>query len=100
MTYIETLRTHNLWRRGAEIPMVDPSILGEAIDTLLAEVERLRINDACAQHTLHNEIERLRLIESAAVNLVKQKGRFNTQQAYTRLAALFAKEEKKHEKEG
>lgn len=73
--YVETLRTHNLWRRGAEIPMVDPSILGEAIDTLLAEVDRLR------------------LIESAAANLIKQRGRYNTEIAYNRLAALFAKEE-------
>lgn len=35
------------------------------------------------------EIDRLRKIEDAATNLVKQKGRHHTQQAYERLAALI-----------
>lgn len=35
------------------------------------------------------EIERLRKIEAAAKNLVAQKGRHHTQQAYERLAALL-----------
>jgi hypothetical protein len=32
---IEILRTHNEWRRGAEIEPTDPIILGEAIDTIV-----------------------------------------------------------------
>ena len=38
MTYkeaIEILRSHNEWRRGAEIPMTDPKALGEAIDCVV-----------------------------------------------------------------
>lgn len=40
--HLETLRDHNEWRRGAEIPMTEPAALGEAIDATIAEVERLR----------------------------------------------------------
>lgn len=36
-----------------------------------------------------DEIERLRKIESAARNLVAQKGRHHTEQAYEQLAALI-----------
>lgn len=36
-----------------------------------------------------NEIDRLRKIEAAARNLVAQKGRHHTEQAYQRLAALL-----------
>ena len=32
---IEILRTHNEWRRGAEIPQTDPKALTEAIDVIL-----------------------------------------------------------------
>lgn len=32
---IAILKTHNEWRRGADIPMTDPKILGEAIDTVV-----------------------------------------------------------------
>ena len=38
MTYkeaIEILRSHNEWRRGAEIPMTDPTTHGEAIDCVV-----------------------------------------------------------------
>ena len=38
---------------------------------------------------LRVEIERLRKIESAARNLVAQKGRHHTEQAYEQLAALI-----------
>lgn len=31
---IEILRRHNAWRRGAELPMEDPTELGEAIDAV------------------------------------------------------------------
>lgn len=32
---IAILKQHNRWRRGAEIPMTDPKILGEAIDCVV-----------------------------------------------------------------
>ena len=32
---IEILRTHNEWRRGAEIEQTNPLWLGEAIDVIL-----------------------------------------------------------------
>lgn len=38
---IEILERHNEWRRGAEIPMAQPSILGEAIDVVIKELKRL-----------------------------------------------------------
>ena len=40
--HIETLRLHNEWRRGAEIPMAEPEALGVAIEQTIAEVELLR----------------------------------------------------------
>jgi hypothetical protein len=34
----EILERHNRWRRGEEIPMEDPKILGKAIDIVLCEL--------------------------------------------------------------
>ena len=68
------LRQFNEWRRGDEdIPQFDPRQIGEAID---AAVEM---------------IERMDRIESAAQNLVKMKGRHNTEIAYQRLVAALEK---------
>ena len=44
-------------------------------------------NEPC---TTSKELVRLRKIEAAAKNLVKQKGRHHTEQAYNRLAELVA----------
>jgi hypothetical protein len=75
MTPTETaaiLRQFNEWRRGDEdIPQFDPRKIGAAID---AAVEM---------------IERLEQIEAAAQNLVKMKGRHNTEIAYQRLVAVL-----------
>ena len=66
------LRQFNEWRRGDEdIPQFDPCEIGEAID---AAVEM---------------IERSEKIEAAAQNLVKMKGRHNTEIAYQRLVAVL-----------
>jgi hypothetical protein len=47
------------------------------------------MNEAMREFVLKSgEIERLREIEAAARNLVVQKGRHHTQQAYERLAGL------------
>ena len=77
MTPIEVttiLRQFNEWRRGDEdIPQFDPREIGEAID---AAVEM---------------IGRLEQIESAAQNLVKMKGRHNTEIAYQRLVDALEK---------
>lgn len=60
------------------------------------ELERLRARDEHLAQWAVGEIERLREIESAARNLVDQKGRHHTEQAYGRLTALVAP---KHTKE-
>ena len=68
------LRQFNEWRRGNEdIPQPDPREIGAAID---AAVEM---------------IERLEQIEAAAQNLVKMKGRHNTEIAYQRLVDALEK---------
>ena len=77
MTPTETaafLRRYNEWRRDDEdISQFDPREVGAAID---AAVEM---------------IERLEQIEAAAQNLVKMKGRHNTEIAYQRLVAALEK---------
>ena len=77
MTPAETaafLRQFNEWRRGDEdIPQPDPRVIGEAIDAAIEMIGRM---------------ER---IESAAQNLVKMKGRHNTEIAYQRLVAALEK---------
>jgi len=35
----EILKQHNEWRRGSEVQMIHPNILGEAIDIMLAFYE-------------------------------------------------------------
>ena len=37
---INILRTHNKWRRGADIPMSDPKEVGEAIDMAISVLEQ------------------------------------------------------------
>lgn len=36
------LREHNKWRRGADIEMIDPKTLGEAIDVVCNLIEAMR----------------------------------------------------------
>ena len=70
------LRRYNEWRRTDDrygMPYPDPREIGEAID---AAVEM---------------IERMERIEAAAQNLVKMKGRHNTEIAYQRLVAALEK---------
>ena len=38
---IEILERHNEWRRGADIPMAQPSILGEAIDIVIKSYKEM-----------------------------------------------------------
>ena len=68
-----TLRQFNGWRRDFDdkFEQPDPQEVSEAID---AAVEM---------------IERMNRIESAAQNLVKMKGRHNTEIAYQRLVATL-----------
>ena len=73
-----TLRQFNEWRRGDYEPseqpaQPDPREIGEAIDAAIEMIGRM---------------ER---IESAAQNLVKMKGRHNTEIAYQRLVAALEK---------
>ena len=78
MTPTETaaiLRQFNAWRRDFDdkIRQPDPREIGEAIDAAVEMIERM---------------ERL---EFAAQNLVKMKGRHNTEIAYQRLVAALEK---------
>jgi hypothetical protein len=41
MTYLQTLKDYNAWRRGAEMPQPAPAEIGEAIDTAIARLEVL-----------------------------------------------------------
>lgn len=36
---VKILKHHNKWRKGADIKMVDPKVLSEAIDTVIGEYE-------------------------------------------------------------
>ena len=69
------LRVFNDWRRGHhdDTAQPDPREIGEAIDAAIEMIGRM---------------ER---IESAAQNLVKMKGRHNTEIAYQRLVAALEK---------
>lgn len=37
---IDVLERHNKWRRGADIPMVSPTVLGKAIDGAVEILKR------------------------------------------------------------
>ena len=37
---LEKLKLHQEWRRGAEIEMLNPKEIGEAIDLLIEEVKK------------------------------------------------------------
>lgn len=38
---VQVLRKHNEWRKGAEIPQLDPHEIGDAIDTVCNFVESI-----------------------------------------------------------
>ena len=73
---VANLRVFNDWRRGEldDLSMPDPREIGEAIDAAIEMIERM---------------ERMERIESAAQNLVRMKGRHNTEIAYQRLVAAL-----------
>jgi len=68
MSLVTRLIRFNRWRRGDVFPMPDVREIGEDIDSAVAGLRRLE------------SLERL------VKNLLDQKGRHNTQQAYERLA--------------
>jgi hypothetical protein len=35
------LKNHNYWRRGAEIPMLEPKLIGEALDVAIELLETM-----------------------------------------------------------
>ena len=76
--YAATLGTESYERR----------LCAEALEDLMAESDRLR-EALVAQEKLHTnmrlEMPKLKEIERAARNLANQKGRHNTEIAYTRL---------------
>ena len=105
------LRAVNDWRRGGDIEYPGPLAVDEAIDAAVEMIDRLeaaekerdfakveiaRLHDDIHELTderdaLRAKIERMDKIESAAQNLVKMKGRHNTEIAYQRLVAALEK---------
>lgn len=91
---IETLRAYQEWRIASDLHDQLPAyVVTAAIVETIAEVERsraelLRMKNA----TLHarTEIERLEKIARAAEELIKQRGRHNTQIAYTNLESALS----------
>lgn len=77
MPHVEILKNHNEWRRGAETDMHNPKLIGESIDATVAEIARLRA------------------LEKLVQNLIDQKGRYNTEIAYKRLAEFVKSKEPK-----
>ena len=67
------LRAFNEWRRGGDTEYPGPLAVDEAIDAAIEMIERMN------------------RIQSAAQNLVKMKGRHNTEIAYQRLVAALEK---------
>jgi hypothetical protein len=42
---IKVLTKHNKWRRGAEIPMIEPKEIGEALDIAIRLLKQLNIDN-------------------------------------------------------
>ncbi|MGB2272517.1 MAG: hypothetical protein ACPH15_05805 [Pseudomonadales bacterium] len=42
---MQTLKTHNEWRRGAEIDILEPRLIGIAIDVILEHLKEREQND-------------------------------------------------------
>jgi len=75
--------------------MTDEQLPGGIRLTVVERCELYGWKDACVDAAIkrteavsRQEIDRLRMIEAAAKNLITQKGRHNTQKAYEQLAAL------------
>lgn len=65
------LRQFNEWRRGGDIEQPGPLAVGEAIDAAIKMIEQVG------------------RVEAAATDLVRMKGRHNTEIAYRRLVAAL-----------
>lgn len=61
-TAIKILEYHQEWRRGAEIPMINPTRLGVAIDLILKEVKKTTYSiddiEKCVEHWGLCKVER------------------------------------------
>lgn len=45
----QTLRAYNEWRRGADVPMLEPKAIGEAIDVVLAAIRKMLAGSATSE---------------------------------------------------
>lgn len=80
MTLAEQLRQYNQWRRGGGDPMPNPRELGKTID---AAADRLEL---------------LEIVEKAARNLCKVRGRHHSEIAMRKLMEVFGYEQDKAHK--
>ena len=60
------LRWYNEWRRGADVAMPEPRAVGDAIDAVLSECERLRADLAAAKQDARDAERFVFLIENGA----------------------------------
>ena len=51
---VEILQQHNDWRRGTDedLPMLEPALIGRAIDAAVDEIKRLREIEAAARSVM------------------------------------------------
>jgi len=84
MEQSERLRQYNAWRRDntGDLPMPNPTELGELIDGVADRLEVLERESAEHFERWHEERRKREFIEGAAKNLIEQKGRHNTEVAY------------------
>lgn len=99
--HLEVLRLHVHQRRGAGIDEQAPYKVDIAIDRVIAEVLALRIKDwartlDCPRPfgVASAEIERLREIEKAAINLCDVRGRHHSELAMTKLMEVCGRAKK------
>lgn len=47
---IKTLEQHNHWRKGADVEMIDPKVLGDTIDEAIGMLKIYKQFDTLRQH--------------------------------------------------
>ena len=67
---LQILKLHNEWRRGADTPMPDPDLIGEARDTVLSHLDLVGSDVAFA---VIPDAERLDIGENSVVAVFKYR---------------------------
>lgn len=104
---LEILKEYNAWRRGRGDSAKYDGIqeqLGVTIDAVIEEVEKLRVNERASISVMRKweaervemvaEINRLKVIEQAAINMCDVKGRHHSELAMNRLMEVCGRAKK------